>query len=186
MIVARSIITAIAAGGMALAPGIVRGMYPSQRVPAAASHCDGAEYHQFDFFEGDWDTYDYGAPDSIVARNTVTPMLGGCAVREVYVQRDGVQGESFSAFDASRHRWHQSWITNHGSMLLLNGQLNGGRMVLTATEYDKQGDSSLVRGIWIPQRGSVRETAQRSKDGGKTWEPLFDIVFRPHKAAAGR
>jgi hypothetical protein len=32
----------------------------------------------------------------------------------------------------------------------------------------------------------VRETATRSKDGGKTWEPLFDIVFRPHKPAAGR
>jgi hypothetical protein len=113
-------------------------------------------------------------------------MLGGCAVREVYVQRDGVQGESFSAFDASRHRWHQSWMTNHGSMFLLDGQLEGGRMILTASEYDAQGDSSLVRGIWIPQRGSVRETALRSTDGGTTWEPLFDIVFRPHSAAAGR
>jgi hypothetical protein len=113
-------------------------------------------------------------------------MLGGCAVREVYVQRDRVQGESFSAFDASRHRWHQSWMTNHGSMFLLDGQLEGGRMILTASEYDAQGDSSLVRGIWIPQRGSVRETALRSTDGGTTWEPLFDIVFRPHSAAAGR
>jgi hypothetical protein len=58
-------------------------------------------------------------------------------------------------------------------------------MVLIATERDKKGDSSLVRGIWVPQRGSVRETAERSKDGGRTWEPLFDIVFRKHKAAGG-
>ena len=122
----------------------------------------------------------------VLVGDTVTPMLGGCAVREVYVQNDGVQGESFSAFDAARHRWHQSWITNHGSMLLLDGKIESGRMVLTATDYDKRGDSSLVRGIWIPQRGSVRETATRSRDGGKTWEPLFDIVFRPHKTAAGR
>jgi len=185
MIVARSIITAFVAGSVAVAAGIARLNNAPSHTRGAASHCDGAEYHQFDFFEGDWDAYDFGIPDSVIAHNTVTPMLGGCAVREVYVQRDGMQGESFSAFDASRHRWHQSWVTNHGSMLLLDGRLDGGRMVLTATEWDKKGDSSLVRGIWIPQRGSVRETAQRSKDGGKTWEPLFDIVFRPHKAANG-
>ena len=130
MILIRSIITAVAtavvAGGVAFAPGIARGLHAPLRASAAAAHCDGPEYHQFDFFEGDWDTYDYGAPDSVVARNTVTPMLGGCAVREVYVQGDGVQGESFSVYDASRHRWHQSWVTNRGSMLLLDGQLDGG------------------------------------------------------------
>jgi hypothetical protein len=186
MIVARSIITAVLAAGVALTPAEASRIHARTLDPRAAPRCASPEYHQFDFFEGDWDAYDYGAPDSVVARNTVTPMLGGCAVREVYVQGDGVQGESFSAFDASRHRWHQSWVTNRGSMLLLDGQLDGGRMVLTATEYDNQGDSSLVRGIWIPQRGSVRETATRSRGGGKTWEPLFDIVFRPHNSAAGR
>jgi hypothetical protein len=186
MLVARSITTAVLAAGVALTSAGASRRHARMRDSEAAPHCASPEYHQFDFFEGDWDTYDYGAPDSIVARNTVTPMLGGCAVREVYVQRDGVRGESFSAYDASRHRWHQSWITNRGSMLLLDGQLDGGRMVLTATEYDAHSDSSLVRGVWIPQRGSVRETATRSKDGGKTWEPLFDIVFRPHKPAAGR
>jgi len=185
MIVARPIVTA-ALAGIALTFGGAPGELTRSPEPAAAAHCASADYHQFDFFEGDWDTYDYANPDSIVARNTVTPMLGGCAVREVYVQRDGVQGESFSAYDASRRRWHQSWVTNRGSMLLLDGHLDGGRMILTATDVDAKGDSSLVRGIWTPQHGSVRETAQRSKDGGRTWEPLFDIVFRPHKAAAGR
>jgi hypothetical protein len=186
MIVARLAITATLAGAIALTPAFTRAMHASSRAVAGAPQCAGPEYHQFDFFEGDWDAYDVAAPDSVVARNTVTPMLGGCAVREVYVQNDGVRGESFSAFDATRHGWHQSWITNRGSMLLLDGKLDGGRMVLVATDYDERGDSSLVRGIWIPQRGSVRETAQRSRDGGKTWEPLFDIVFRPHNAAAGR
>jgi hypothetical protein len=27
----------------------------------------------------------------------------------------------------------------------------------------------------------VRETAVMSKDGGKTWEDEFDILFLPHK-----
>ena len=154
---------------------------PTGRVPS----CESAEYREFDFFVGDWDAYDFGVPDSVIARNIVTPMLGGCAIREVYVQRDGMKGESFSTFDASRHIWHQSWVTNHGTVLLLDGRLQDGRMVLTATEHDRKGDSSLLRGTWIPQGGSVRETAQRSKDGGATWEPVFDIVFRPHRARKG-
>jgi hypothetical protein len=186
MIVARSIITAAVAGVVAFAPASARRLNATPGADTSAARCNTPEYHQFDFFEGDWDAYDFGVPDSVVARNTVTPMLGGCAVREVYVQGDGVQGESFSASDASRHGWHQSWITNRGSMLLLDGRLEGDRMILTATEYDRQGDSSLVRGSWIPQGGSVRETAQRSRDGGKTWEPLFDLVFRPHKAVGRR
>jgi hypothetical protein len=185
MIVARSIVTALIASSVALAAGVARLAHAPAEPRAAAPHCDGPEYHQFDFFEGDWDAYDFGIPDSVIAHNMVTSMLGGCAIREVYVQGDGMQGESFSAYDAGRRRWHQSWVTNHGSMLLLDGQLDGGRMVLTAMEHDRKGDSSLVRGIWIPQRGSVRETAQRSRDGGKTWEPLFDIVFRPHKSTRG-
>lgn len=185
MIVLRSVSTVLAAASLAVAALAGHALPTRTPAPSAPPSCDGAEYHQFDFFEGEWDAYDFGVPDSIIARNTVTPMLGGCAVREVYVQGDGLQGESFSTYDASRHLWHQSWVTNRGSLLLLDGRLEGGRMVLTATEHDRKGGSSLLRGIWIPQHGSVRETAQRSKDGGKTWEPVFDIVFRPHKAASG-
>jgi len=180
MIVARSLFTAVLAGSVALIASR-GGPVQHNRSPS----CDGDEYHQFDFFVGDWDAYDFGVPDSVIAHNVVTPMVGGCAVREVYMQRDGLVGESFSTFDSSRHIWHQSWVTNHGALLLLDGRLDGGRMVLTATVHGAKGDTSLLRGIWIPGHGSVRETAQRSIDNGKTWEPVFDIVFRPHEAAKG-
>jgi len=33
---------------------------------------------------------------------------------------------------------------------------------------------------WSAQGDSVRETAMASRDGGKTWAPLFDLLFRPH------
>lgn len=146
-----------------------------------ASHCAMPVYHQFDFFIGDWDTYDVIDSTKIVARNHVTPMVGGCAIREVYEQSDGMSGESFSTYDASRHVWHQSWVTNRGELLLLDGGLRGANMVFTAAEKRSDGKSSLIRATWIQQHGSVRETAVRSSDGGKTWTPVFDIVFRRHK-----
>jgi hypothetical protein len=145
--------------------------------PAAAT-CTRAEYHEFDFFLGDWDVYDVGA-STVKAHNTVTPMLAGCAVREVYRRADGYAGESFSMYDAPRGHWHQSWVTNRGELLLLDGGLKDGTMVLTGSEAGENGASSVIRGVWLREDdGSVRETAQRSIDGGKSWSPEFDIVMR--------
>lgn len=167
---------ALAAGGALLLAGAVA--YASK----APRRCSAPEYRQFDFFVGDWDTYDVTDSTTVVARNHVTPMLDGCAVREVYDQTDGMRGESFSTYDAARRSWHQSWVTNHGTMLLLDGGLVDGRMALTATDRGVDGTTSLLRGVWWTRGNTVRERAERSKDGGATWSPVFDIVFRPHGA----
>ena len=142
--------------------------------------CGGPEYRQFDFFLGDWDAYDVAAPDRLAARNQVTRILDGCVVHEHYWQRDGLVGESFSLYDAARHRWHQTWVTNRGALLLLDGALDGDRMVLTAAEPGAKGGTTLLRGVWQATDSGVHEIAERSSDGGRTWSPLFDIVFRPH------
>lgn len=152
----------------------------AQTTPPSAPCTEGV-YRQFDFFAGDWDTYDVAAPATVIARNHVSPMAGGCALREVYQQDDGLIGESFSTYDAGRRVWHQSWVTNRGQLLLLEGGFTDGRMVLTATEHGRGGESSLLRGTWWRIPGGVRETAERSRDGGRTWAPVFDIVFRPHR-----
>jgi len=148
--------------------------------PRAPASCAAPEYRQFDFFAGDWDTYDVAAPSKLVARNKVTLILEGCVVHEVYRQTDGLVGESFSLYDSSRGGWHQSWVTNRGSLLLLDGGLDGDRMALTATEKSSDGTTSLLRGVWRREGTTVRETATRSTDGGKSWTPVFDIVFRKH------
>jgi hypothetical protein len=149
--------------------------------PRPPASCATAEFRQFDFFAGDWDTYDVADPSKVVARNRVTVVLDGCAVREVYKQGDGLVGESLSIYDASRRRWHQSWVTNRGSLLLLNGGLEGERMVLTGPDRVADGAPSLLRGLWWRDGADVREKAERSTDGGKTWRPVFDIVFRQHR-----
>jgi hypothetical protein len=160
--------------------GILALLAAVQAGPAPSAACAGAEYRQFDFFAGDWDAYDAG-PDTLVARNRVTPMLDGCAIREVYEQKDGLTGESFSAYDASRKRWHQSWVTNRGQLLLLEGGMEAGHMVLTATEHAADGSASLLRGAWWKDGADVRERATRSRDGARTWAMVFDIRFRPHR-----
>jgi ketosteroid isomerase-like protein len=108
-------------------------------------------------------------------------MLGGCALREIYEQTDGLAGESFTTYDASRKLWHQSWVTNRGRLLTIEGRFQDNSLTLQGPQLSPDGREEKLRGVWTPQDGGVRETAQTSTDGGATWRPLFDILFRRHK-----
>ena len=146
-----------------------------------ASACSALVYRQFDFFAGDWDTHDVQAQGKVVARNIVKVILDGCVIHEDYRQSDGMHGESYSLYDAARNAWHQSWVTNRGGLLLLDGGMQGDRMVFKGVERKAGKPDALVRVAWYRQGDGVRETAERSLDRGKSWEPEFDILFKPHK-----
>ena len=151
------------------------GASPASAVPPCAT----PEYRQFDFWIGDWDVYDVG-DEKPSMRIQVEKILDGCALKETYRDVHGMVGESLNLYDAPRKVWHQTWATNRGQVLLLDGTLDNGRMAFRATEQTSAG-TVLWRAVWIPQGEEVRETAETSSDGGKTWQPKFDIVFRKHR-----
>jgi len=148
---------------------------------AKNSSCRAAEFRQFDFWVGDWDAFDAENPATPVARTKVDRILDGCVLQEDYQDTNGLKGQSFSIYDVGTKMWHQSWVTNHGQLLLLAGKMQGVEMVLRGSDHTADGKERLVRGTWKPANGGVRETAATSTDGGKTWKPWFDILFRPHK-----
>jgi hypothetical protein len=153
--------------------------------PAMTSnYCKAPEFRQFDFWLGDWDTFrikDEKPGSTSVARNRVTSILGGCALHEVYTRADGYSGESFTIYDANRNVWHQSWVSNQGELVVVEGAREGDRIVLSGHITDAQG-MQLQRVTWEPLKDGVRETCVGSRDNGKTWTVLFDILFRPHAA----
>jgi hypothetical protein len=151
----------------------------SQVAPKEAA-CAEPEYHQFDFFVGDWDAFDSEKPGKMVARNRVESILEGCVVLEDYEGRSGHHGESFSIYDATKKVWHQTWVTNRGELLLLDGDFRDGQLILSGHDL-QNGRPRDVRGTWKIEDGGVRETAVESFDGGKRWKPWFDLMFRPHK-----
>ena len=63
---------------------------------------------------------------------------------------------------------------------MLEGTRTGERITLEGDMITAKG-KQRSRVVWYPQGDDVRETATVSSDGGKTWKPLFDIVFRKHK-----
>ena len=142
--------------------------------------CEAPEYRQFDFWVGDWDAFDVESPTTQVARIRVDLILDGCVLRENYEGTNGLNGHSFTIYDASRKVWHQSWVTNRGQLLIIEGKIQVGEIVLSGVDY-AAGGRTLIRGTWKPVDAGVRETAESSTDGGKTWKPWFDLLFRPHK-----
>jgi hypothetical protein len=150
---------------------------------AISPQCSAPEYRRLDFWAGDWDAWEEGATKSVrVARCQVDRILDGCVLREVYEQDDGLVGQSFTIYDASRKMWHQSWVTNRGLLLTIEGKFDGGALTLEGPlrSPDAKAPEKIIRGVWRKEPGGVRETAETSADGGKTWNPYFDIHFRPH------
>jgi hypothetical protein len=153
--------------------------------PAARASCTAPEYRQLDFWIGDWDVSDAdGTPN--VARVRVERVLDGCALKEDYEDPTGLRGQSLSTYDASRGVWHQTWVTNRGQLLMIEGKMRDGALVLSGSYRAATGEETNVRGTWTAVNGGVREAAVTSTDGGKTWKPWFDLLFRSHARTPGR
>ena len=143
--------------------------------PALSAPCATPDFRQFDFWAGSWDVFDVDSPAIPVARARVDLILDGCVLREDYQGTDGHIGQSFTTFDTARKVWHQTWVTNNGQLLVIEGKFENGEMLLSGEDHAK---NALVRGEWKPENGNVRETAATTTDGGKTWKPWFDLIFK--------
>ncbi len=140
------------------------------------SPCDALEYRQFDFWLGDWDVAN--GSGKIVGRNRITAVQKGCALVEQWEGNGGVTGTSLNAWDAERKRWHQTWVDSTGSVLLLEGGIVDGRMVLGGNANDATGKPARQRITWQKLAdGRVRQTWESSTDNGATWTTAFDGYY---------
>jgi hypothetical protein len=155
---------------------------PAVAAPADAGCAAATDYHQLDFWIGDWDTFETEAPNGpSEARAHVDPIAQGCAIHELYEQTDGLIGDSILSYDPVRRLWQQTWVTNHGAIMVITGNFKDGALVLEGEVHLKNGKTVIQRITWKTQDTGVREYAIVSRDGGGTWEPSFDVLFRKHR-----
>jgi hypothetical protein len=126
--------------------------------------CTEPQVTEFDFWIGDWDVY---RADGKLAGTNRIARIYGCVLHEAWTTPSGGGGQSFSRFDPKRGVWHQTWVDSYGTLLLIEGGLRDGAMVLT--------DASGNEISWRKQAdGTVRQHWRATKDGGKTWATIFD------------
>src|SRR3954452_8393171 len=125
-----------------------------------------AQYHQLDFWIGDWDTFDTDAPNGASgARAHVDPIAEGCAIHELYEQTDGLVGDSILSYDPVRKQWQQTWVTNRGAIMAIYGAFKGGALTLEGETHLRDGSTVHQRITWKAEAKGVRESAVMSKDG---------------------
>jgi len=127
---------------------------------------------EFDFWIGRW-VVTHPETGELLGRNLIEPIVGGRALHEHWHGVSGLQGQSLNIFDEQRGQWHQTWVSETGMLLQLDGGMRDGSMEL-------QGGDPLQRIRWTPGAdGEVLQHWEESTDGGTSWTTLFEGLYRP-------
>lgn len=140
--------------------------------------CCTEQHKQFDFWEGNWETFKTGT-DTLLGTNHILKLQDQCILQENWAAAKGkYTGTSYNWWDGTH--WNQSWIDNQGGSLKLSGNWRGTKMVLESEEMTgQQGKPYFNRITWTPaEDGSVRQLWQVSTDQKKTWKTLFDGTYK--------
>jgi hypothetical protein len=158
---------------LAMAPAIAQ----AQKAPP---RCDGTEFRRFDYWVGNWEVTAGGRP---AGSNLVTLEEDGCVVHEHWKGARGGTGQSFTFYDRRDGQWHQMWVSNSGAALYLSGAFDGSTLNLEGTTPQADGSRLLNRLSFHSNPDStVRQLWETSADGGKTWTPVFDGLYRKRTA----
>jgi hypothetical protein len=134
--------------------------------------CTTPAHREFDFWLGDWNVT--GPKGGLAGTNSISREYGGCVVHERYDTGRGYSGESLNIYDGPRRVWHQTWVDSSGLLLLLEGGLKDGRMVLEGSASSPDGRSTRHRITWTPSPdGSVRQLWE-STNAADEWTVAFD------------
>lgn len=149
------------------------GLFAPCAISAAA--CDAPEHRAFDFWLGEWRVQ---TPEGRVAGiNRIEREYGGCVLHERYATGRGYSGESLNIYDAGRKIWHQTWIDTTGTLLLLEGGIRDGKMVLEGETVGTDAKVTKHRITWTPNAdGSVRQLWE-STDANGQWTTAFDGMY---------
>ncbi len=152
----------------------------TQTPPPGPPSCEAEEHRQFDFWVGDWAVY---AGDNLAGHNRIRRAHNDCVITENWNSTSAYAGSSFNLYDRATQRWHQTWVDTSGGLLLLDGGLVDGSMVLSGQRPAADGSGQVTHRIsWTPNEdGSVRQLWEASRDG-QEWSVLFDGLYKKKAA----
>jgi len=141
-------------------------------------------YRQLDFWIGHWDVFNTG-DGSKAGTSAIEKVLGGCALAVQWQETDG-SGEVREVFYYQRAKklWRQVWISDAGPTKergLLDAQ-PGGVLIFQGEVPQLDGGSHLDRStVKALPDGRIHQIIAISRDGGKTWQSVFEAEYRRRK-----
>ncbi len=140
-----------------------------ERARARANPCKTLpEARQLDFWVGEWDVRD--PRGQLVGRSSIQLILNDCVVLENWSGTLGGTGKSMNFWDKQHRRWQQTWIDDRGNATEYTGQLVDGSLRYATTDGQRLTFTPLAG-------GRVRQLAETSSDGGKSWAVRYDLTY---------
>jgi hypothetical protein len=167
---------------LAAAAAAVQAPAPSPPAPAAPPRpCVNAPVHRaFDFWVGEWDVRPSGKPEQPPSHSRIEKIEDGCVIYEQYTTPQGYSGRSFNAYHPEKKEWQQFWVDNTGGIHHYRGQARDGNLYYEAEAVALPGEPVPVRmkmTFLNLGKDKVRQFFEKSSDGGKTWQPSWDLVY---------
>jgi hypothetical protein len=94
----------------------------------------------------------------------------------------GYSGESLNMFDAARKVWHQTWVDTDGTLLLLEGRLVDGRMVLEGQTANVNSLPTRHRITWSRNADAGVQQVWESTDAKGEWAVVFNGKYTRKQA----
>lgn len=136
--------------------------------------CCDEEYRQFDFWAGNWKTYDPAG--KLVGTNMIDLIQDSCILRENWKSAiSKYTGTSYNFYDKNSKTWTQTWVDNQGGSLIMKGNFSNNKMILRSEPVINEDGSSVINKItWTDNNdGSVRQLWETKTDNGE-WIIAFD------------
>jgi hypothetical protein len=148
--------------------------------PTPPAGCKSGESRQFDFWAGRWDVFNASDRTKPIAHSMIERLYAGCGIRENWMPFSGHNGGSLNAYDPATKKWRQFWTDSDGSSALFVGGWTGSAMVIEGVWPQPGKPTQMTRITYTPlSDGSVEQRGVTSDDHGKTWQPGFDLIYRP-------
>jgi hypothetical protein len=119
--------------------------------------------------------------DRKVGYNNVKVLQQGCIIEENWEGARGGTGQSFNFYNPVTKRWHQSYMDSGGGNWMMDGEYRDGALRYEGHIYSPQGDTLVHMTFFNLEPGKVRQMAEVSSDGGKTWKNVWDSIYIKRK-----
>ena len=134
------------------------------------------EAKQFNFWVGEWDVFNpQGRHDGT---SVVQSFASGCGILENWSDQFGGTGKSINFYDTAAGKWFQYWIGQSGGPLRYSGVYKDGAIRYEGEPFTANGKQVLSRLTFFNiDANTVRQFAETSNDGGKTWTTSYDYKY---------
>ena len=155
------------------------------RVYNSAHPCETlAAARAFDFWLGEWDVYLTSNPGTQAGFNKITRVSGGCVIMENWESQGAHNGVSINYYDPANGKWKQKWAgSGQDIMEFYDGEYVDSVMRF---KYDIVNTDGTIKPGMLEftnmESGKVRQHFQRSDDGGKSWQTVYDFTYVRRKS----